>query len=81
MQDFISGSSITQGDYKVISIHLDNADIIKNEQMEKVVPPVKPNLSRQVDLSFLPFIPIFLDKFINAKISKLPILLSRILLF
>ena len=81
MQDFISGSSITQGDYEVISIHLDNADIIKNERMEKAVPLVKPNLSRQVDYHFFPFIPIFLDKFINAKISKLPILLSRILLF
>ena len=72
MQDFISGSSITQEDYEVISIHLDNVDIIKNEQMEKAVPPVKPDLSRQVDLSLL---------VINAKISKLPILLSRILLF
>ena len=49
MQDSISGSSITQGDYKVISIHLNNADIIENEWMEKAVPPVKPNLSRQVD--------------------------------
>ena len=54
MQDFISGSSITQGDYKVISIHLDNVDIIENERMEKAVPPVKPNLSREVDLSFFP---------------------------
>ena len=54
MQDFISGSSITQVDYEIISIHLDNADIIENERMEKAVPPVKPNLSRQVDLSFFP---------------------------
>ena len=59
MQDFISGSSITQGDYEVISIHLNNVDIIKNEQMEKAVPPVKPNLSRQVDLSFVPLYPNF----------------------
>ena len=59
MQDFISGNSITQRDYEVISIHLDNVDIIQKEQMEKAVPPVKPNLSRQVDLSFFPLYPNF----------------------
>ena len=59
VQDFISGSSITQGGYKVITIHLNNADILGNERMEKGVPPVKPNLSRQLDISFFPFIPNF----------------------
>ena len=49
MQDFLNGSLITQADYKVISIHLDNGDIIEKEQIDKTLPKPKPKLSRQVD--------------------------------
>ena len=52
MQDFLTGSPITQADYKVISIHLNNADILEKEEMDKTLPNPKPKLSRQVDFSF-----------------------------
>ena len=51
MQDFLTGSPITQADYKVISIHLDNADILEKEWMDKKLPNPKPKLPRQVDFS------------------------------
>ena len=51
MQDFLNGSPIPQADYEVISIHLDNADIIEKEQMDKTLPKPKPKLSTQVDFS------------------------------
>ena len=49
MQDFLSGSPITKADYEVISIHLDNADILEKEQKDKTLPNPKLKLSRQVD--------------------------------
>ena len=51
MQDFLTGSSITQADYEVISIHLNNADILEKEPIDKKLLNPKPKLSRQVDFS------------------------------
>ena len=49
MQDFLSGSPITQANYEVISIHFNNADILEKEQIHKTLPNPKLKLSRQVD--------------------------------
>ena len=51
MQDFLTGWPITQADYAVISIHLDNVDILEKEWIDKTLPNPKPKLSRQVDFS------------------------------
>ena len=51
MQDFFTGIPITQADYKIISIHLDNADILEKEWMDKKLLHHKPKLSRYVDFS------------------------------
>ena len=47
-QDFLNGNQITQVDYKVISIHLDKADIIEKEWLDKTHTKAKPKLSRHV---------------------------------